>query len=514
MAYFNHAFKKSFLVDGTVTAGGTATSALGAGKLAIIDGSDWEVDTIANISNAGNLAYLVGGSYRQSDTIGNNPGHGGYAESIKSKGINLRYLHRLGVSKCEEGSAATSEICVASDCAPCGQNLFVRIDVKGSPALRFLNHNAYAIGDSSGDAAANGGPLPGLCCDGQTNAGDPQTHLDPAMALAAAMQMVLADPIIKPFVREGVDSAAGITIDLENISGTAAAYTPSTTFTAVATSASASGTGATVTVVIDGAGTISTITFDSAAGAASGYVVGETLTILGTALGGATPANDVTFDVKTLASSGFGIKVTTSGSDAYYSIDQILNGGYTASTDPVDDQVSACATVEGAYVETQFGDCSFDTRDFYGKEPVSIITSLLDETGDPCNDCGVVTNTPGLMRQTSGETVIRELLLTESYMQNPFNQGNRDSSRIREIEGFDPILAAIDRSALYKVYYLQHSVPRWNNPTGVFDNDQYLYQVFVKCSDTAANTAMLAMWNAISTQADAMNNPVSVETDI
>ena len=118
------------------------------------------------------------------------------------------------------------------------------------------------------------------------------------------------------------------------------------------------------------------------------------------------------------------------------------------------------------------------------------------------------------MRQTSGETVIRELLLTESYMQNPFNQGNRDSSRIREIEGFDPILAAIDRSALYKVYYLQHSVPRWNNPTGVFDNDQYLYQVFVKCSDTAANLAVKTMWDAISTQATAMNNPVSVEDNL
>ena len=62
-------------------------------------------------------------------------------------------------------------------CSLWRESIYYVVDVKGSPALRFLNHNAYAIGDSSGDAAANGGPIPALlCCDGETNAGDPQTH--------------------------------------------------------------------------------------------------------------------------------------------------------------------------------------------------------------------------------------------------------------------------------------------------------------------------------------------------
>ena len=51
----------------------------------------------------------------------------------------------------------------------------------------------------------------------------------------------------------------------------------------------------------------------------------------------------------------------------------------------------------------------------------------------------------------------------------------------------DEILAAVDRSSTYKAYYIQHSVPRFNNPTGVFDNDQYIYKVYVKCSDTSLN---------------------------
>ena len=81
------------------------------------------------------------------------------------------------------------------------------------------------------------------------------------------------------------------------------------------------------------------------------------------------------------------------------------------------------------------------------------------------------------MQQTQGEEVIRELIMSERYRQSPYNQGNRDSARIREIELSDELLAAVDRTATYRGYYILHSVPRINNPTGVFDNDQYLYKI-------------------------------------
>ena len=42
MAYFNHAFNKTFIADSTLLTAGTATSALTAGQLALIDGADWE----------------------------------------------------------------------------------------------------------------------------------------------------------------------------------------------------------------------------------------------------------------------------------------------------------------------------------------------------------------------------------------------------------------------------------------------------------------------------------------
>ena len=34
----------------------------------------------------------------------------------------------------------------------------------------------------------------------------------------------------------------------------------------------------------------------------------------------------------------------------------------------------------------------------------------------------------------------------------------------------------------FKVYHLLHNVPRFNNPSGIFDNDQYHYRIYTKCS--------------------------------
>ena len=375
MAYFNNAFNKTFVATSVVKTANTATSALTAGQLALVDGSDWESVIVTGggavpVIAAGDLAYVVQGSVYTKDTIGNNPGHGGYKESVKSKGINPRYITRLWSADCTVASQATAKLCLASDCAPCGKTQFMRIDVKGSPALRFLNHNAYAIGDSAN-----------VCCI------DGQEFIDPAVVAATMAQMVLGDPLIKPFVAEK------------------------------------SGGGIDVTVTVSGVATTST-----------------------------------------------------------YTVAEILDGTYTPSTDPTGtDKVSACMNFVGAYVDTTFGNCSFDTRDHYNAEPVEVILSLLDETGNPCNDCGVASRTPGSMQQTQGEEVIRELILSERYRQSPYNQGNADSARIREIEMSDELLASVDRTKTYKAYYIQHSVPRFNNPTGVFDNDQYVYKIYAEC---------------------------------
>ena len=396
MAYFNHAFYKSFLAVDASAADGTKTGDLTAGQLALVDGKTWK-------SNSGalavpGLAYLVQGSLHASDLIAGNANHGGYSESVKSKGINPKYLTRIWESECIEATPATVAVSVGPKCSPCGESLFLRLDVKGAPALRFLNRNAYGLGDSAG-----------VCCV------EGQEFTDPAVALATAAKMLLADPILEPFVKE---------------------------------------------------------------------------------FGGA------------------GVSVSVAGVVTTYSIEQVLDGTYVASIDPVADDISATVKFEGSYVDTKFGNASFDTRDYFGKEPVQLIASVLDETGNPCSDCGITQTTPGTTQQKTGESVLRNLLLTESYGQAPFHQGNADAQRMREIEGSEEVITAVDRGALYKTYYVQHSIPRLNNATSVFDNDQYVYEIFVKCDDSATQTSVEAILDALIDAANLSGNPIVREDAI
>ena len=138
----------------------------------------------------------------------------------------------------------------------------------------------------------------------------------------------------------------------------------------------------------------------------------------------------------------------------------------------------ACAglIINGAYVDTKFGNCTFQVSDFFEKQPVKIYASEVDLNGDPCAFEGICTavECEGTQAQGLGEQVLRDVILSESYRQNFFASNDL---RIREITQGDQMISAIDRNALYTKYYLLHSVPRFNNPTGVFDNDRYLLEI-------------------------------------
>ena len=59
MAYFNHAFNKTFVATSVDAAGGTATSALTAGQIGLVSDSNWETVALpAGVIGTGNLAYI------------------------------------------------------------------------------------------------------------------------------------------------------------------------------------------------------------------------------------------------------------------------------------------------------------------------------------------------------------------------------------------------------------------------------------------------------------------------
>ncbi|MEK6266093.1 MAG: hypothetical protein N2B06_15180 [Clostridium sp.] len=491
MAYFNHAFNKTFIADSTLATAGTATSALTAGQVALVSDATWASVALPGAPGIGALGYVVQGSFYTKDTIGNNPGHGGYQESVKSKGINPRYITRLWQANCQTATQATASLSLGSACAPCGKTQFMRIDVKGSPALRFLNHNAYAIADSAN-----------VCCI------DGQEYIDPTLILGVMAEMALSDPLIKPFVAEG--DLMGV--ETATLSGGVGYSVTTGAASATTTVSPAGGSGAKINILtVSGTGVILTFSYASVG---KGYAVGDVLTVVDS---GST--TDATLTVTAVTAGGIITNSTNAAgavTQGVYTIAQAqgkaTSGNYVPSTDPNGtDKVSATVEFVGAYVDTVFGNCSFDTRDHYNAEPVEIIVSELDETGNPCNDCGVATQTPGSMQQTQGEEVVRELIMSERYRQSPYNQGNKDSARFREIEMSDELLSSVDRSATYKGYYIQHSVPRFNNPSGVFDNDQYVYKVYVKCSDAAAQTEVEKLMDALAAWATANGNAIAVE---
>jgi hypothetical protein len=265
-------------------------------------------------------------------------------------------------SHAQEGCGITPECCKEF---LCGETYSLRLDVKGSPALRFLNHNAYYTVD-----AYTG------CCDPTSIA---PTPVDSTNVMILWANGLTTNPIVGPFVQIVVQAENGQLL-----------YAPGTSATFLAANRA--------------------ITWDNYV--SPGHVDGECAGL-------------------------------------------ILNG---------------------AYVDTKFGDCTFQLSDFYEKEPVRLYASEVDLNGDPClfTTLCVVTQCQGLQVNGLGETVVRDMTLSESYRQNFL----ATDFRIREITQGNQIISSVDRSALYYRYMLQHNVPRNYNPSGTFDADQYMLEIF------------------------------------
>tara|TARA_R110000751_G_scaffold69655_2_gene141364 strand:- start:1524 stop:3041 length:1518 start_codon:yes stop_codon:yes gene_type:complete len=465
MAYFNHAFGKGLylkVLKNAPTVGGvTQTSAnlTTAGDFAFI-GADYKVLSAAGIANVQAGFYLAQGAFMANDKIGNNPGHGGYKETTKSKMIMKKYISDMWITECNNEAAGRHVVqiapilsdsnsagavgTVAKSCFPCGKDPILRVDVKGTAALRLLNHNAYqslsgSLPMPNAAAIANASfPANGvdMCCLAQDlNAAGTTGHsgIAPSIVAINFRDQFNNDPIMSKL-------------------GTATLYV----------NRLAAPTGVPLDLIVAGSAQEMAIYNGGARG------------VVSTTTGGA--------DTMT------GIAANATGTTSFFS-----NNRWSV----VIDLFTSCQ------LQTQWTACTFDTRDFYLLGGLSVAADLQDEVGEPCVACQgfVVDGAVGAnaynarlftQRRTSADTAINDILLTENYRQSPYNQGNRDSQRMREQEGMSGIVTELGRdggegaaaacNGKYKIYHLLHNVPRFNNPSGVFDNDQYHYRVYTPCS--------------------------------
>ena len=449
--YFPNAFRKSFLPASTTLASSGSTAALTAGQIGFFDAKTFQV-----VSAQAAPFILAQGSYFAADKIG--PVHGGYKESVKSKVINPKYISRL--IKVTSDAAQNQIVSVDPSAATINSDVTyrLRLDVKGSPALRFLNHQLYKTLD------AHSG------CD--TVAGTTNT-VDQNVILLKWKDQINEAPLLKDFVVAKVWNLTTASVGINPTAGSA-------------------------TIVVANA--------DAAA-----FQVGEK--VVHASLAGGSQV--VSVGAADSASSGYANVVltknavsSTDGNAKIYT--QVATGSYvpvTAANDVA--AVDSHLEITAAYVETKFGSCTFTPTDKYELEPLFIYTSFVDESGDPCAVNGFVSAEIQAPKQASGlgETVLRELILDGRYLQNAYPDSSRvDSLRMREIEA-DPALATVNKAGLYDQVLILHNVPRFNNPTSTFDNDQYLIVVHVP-----AGTNTDSITNFIASSASAAGNAVSLET--
>jgi len=446
--YFPNAFRKSFLPASTTLASSGSTAALTAGQIGFFDAKTFQAVTAQAAP-----FILAQGSYFAADKIG--PVHGGYKESVKSKVINPKYISRL--IKVSSVTPQNQIIKVeANACAglACDSTIRLRLDVKGSPALRFLNHQLYKTLD-----AYTG------CCDANNAA------IDQTVALLKWADQINEAPLLKDFVQAKVwlETTASVAIDPTSGSATiAVANADAALFQVGAKVVHASLAPNSLVVSV---------------GAADSASSGNANVVLSVAAVSSTNGNAAVFTAQTTA-------------------------GYTPATSSLG-SVNSHMDIVAAYVDTKFGNCTFTPTDFYDLEPLFIYASVVDESGEPCKvECISVSETRA-PKQVSGlgETVLRELILDGRYLQNAYPDSSRvDSLRMREIEA-DPALATVNRAALYDQVLILHNVPRFNNPTSTFDNDQYLIVVHVP---TGTSTSSITTF--ITASASAAGNAVSLET--
>ena len=452
MAYFNHAFQKTLLSTAGAPgaspgANGAATTTIPASQVEVVNPSTWQTDYVGSLGTGKNIVLAMG-SVMSQDKIG--PFHGGYQTTSKTKMINPKYVQSVYQVNCCEAKTnvigigeinpiqdpATSTCCRTFEC---DETYYMRIDLKGSPALRYLNHNMYYVASA----------YTGCCPDDDPTA---------AVSSGVVMQGWINDIINTPTFFGLYDQWDQRMINI-----------------------------ALVQVCSDGSG----------GGEATLYLP----------------------DAPYFEETAKGTVLSAAGA-AFVADLESINADYTGTTgvgnDPeplstlvIDEDCCYGLIINPAAMETKFDNCTFETTDKYEIEPLIGQVSMLDETGDPCEFAGVCLHdgiTPGanggavapairtaVQVQGSGEQVLRDFILSQSYEQN-FVASN--DMRIREITLGDDIVNAVDRDSLYSSVYVLHSVPRFNNPTGVFDNDQYLIRIILddaalcgtpNASDFAAN---------------------------
>jgi hypothetical protein len=453
MSHFPYALPKLLVFNGTLKTTGDS------GDLASLELGVYNKNTNAVVTTSNEAShpyvYIAQGSPFTVDKIGSATPLLGLKESIKTPGINAKYVTKFYKVLAQDAANHIIQLGGSADVQfEAAKTYRLRVEFKGSPILRTLNRQLYKLVPFFTGCAADG------CLEGCS-----KEYVDPGTVMKGFADYIAADPLLSLFVTaKPYVVAAETTLASDEDADTDIVVT--------------SGTGIAVGQLVQGAG-IAPGTFVNA-------VAGTTVT-LNKNTSALTPGQALTF--------------STLVEDSYVA-------DANSTTAPTK---KAFMIIEAAYVDTSFGDCSFHPADFFQKEPIVLTASLVDESGDPCTS-GVKINTntnenaselqAPVTPEGLGETVLREYNLSQEYLGLHFNT----DARRREIEGANG-LTVIDRTKKYNRYFIKFSVPQFQNFSNTFSNNQYLVSIVAESTvDTSAFETLMTQWLA------AHNPAVSLET--
>lgn len=465
MAYFSHAYQKIMIGNSLKTTVGSLTD-LTAGQLGVV-GMDHKTIKISDTTTASYathpMVYLAQGSFHTVDEVGM---HSGYLRPVKSKGINPKYVSKVWVSDAKDAQNNIWHVCSDNCNLECETTYRLRIDVKGSRVLGALQRNLYFNVD-----AYTG------CCDDPDN----PSAVDPNVVLLQWANGINENPLGKPFVQASV-------VGLNSLGDFVVSVDSGTITATVSDNADIVPEVGNVLQVDDDYYVIATVDEQIS----DDDVTGWEITV--------KEYDWLTGETGSLAAA---LDDMTEENLAMYLVPDMDN--YEPLTDTTTISKShSCLVIESAYVDTKFGNCSYSKNDRVDIEPVIIKVSILDETGDPCVvNCFKPTEIQEAHQGAGyGETLLQEYILSKSYEQEFWE----DDPRYRETKD-QTFNTDVDRTAKYKVLNILHSVPRKSNPSGTFDNDQYLIRILFK--STFDNSALITWLNAYLTSA---NSGIQVET--
>lgn len=472
---YPHAFKKMLLgTGGFSTSYGVRSIDLETkpAQLAVINKkTKLTLDITGTPSDAPEF-IIAQGTTRASDSVAL---HGGYMESVKTNGINPKYVSAFYLSspsdpvvdKIAIGQGTLADSCVAV----CDTAYNLVLQLKGAPSMNTLNRNQYEVFQAH----------TGCCVEGET--------VDKALVFELWQQKISEHPIYSSFVNAQVryvieDAAndfytdvtvgdvafASATAKLDTVLDTQTITINGLVYTAVAGAAAdatefsidgdndADATALAAAINAD----VRTGTLDAVSAVASG----DTVYLYSSEVGAAGNAT-------TLAKSHTAITISGATFSGGGDIEVKPANWGTYTTNAVK---YAQLIVTGAYVDTVFGDCSFSPRDNFNIDPLRILASFKDMTDEACiTDCFPVTRLSTAKRGNGyAEEILRGYIQSKRYEQEDYSE----DPRLREAFGFNPT-DDITRSAKLYCYTIVHNIPVRVNGNSQMESQQFAYDIIV-----------------------------------